>query len=425
LKTKWWLTGTGTGRLSSGGDKQVKEAKNENINLQNIDNEPNLKNLAVPDKDWRKLYNALERAVKKLYPQSLDNIALIVSKIQTTSNKDKKKSLTDKLYSLVNALKMKLYNSNKFKNICDRIIELYGDISVLMGFDEGQIEVRVMAQASGDKNLIRDCMAGDIHSKVGHKMTGWGVEKIKKDKKTRTLTKNIHFGILFGLGADGLMSFIKLKDPDATITEEKAQELYNNYFKAYPGVDKFITKMREFVEENGYVENMFGFRRPLKSNLELDAYETDDASDEEKQGKAYWGNQAINTPIQGAAHQLMLMALAVMRRLKKKYKLLGVPTIEVHDYLGSKIKLKNLIKSFKLYKYLLEKEPLNVVKKDFPDIDWQIPLVVEGKAGFRLGDSIECEEDGKLKEIHEILGDMFFETYVKELKLDYDLKVSA
>lgn len=424
LKTKWWLTGTQTGRLSSGGDKQVKEVKNQNINLQNIHGDNNLQNLATADKDWRKLYKAINRAASKIVQADLTKLQITITKLQSTENKDKQKELSNELYAQVSRIKLKLYNSNRFKKLCTRIIEKYGDVRVLLGFDQGQIEVRVMAQASGDKNLIKDCMSTDIHSKVGHAMTGWGVEKIKKDKKTRTLTKNIHFGILFGLSANGLMEFIKLKDPDSTITEEEAQRLYDNYFKAYPGVRIFIERMRTFVEKHGYVENMFGFRRPLSSGSIIDGYEKEEGDDDQV-GGAYWGNQAINTPVQGAAHQLMLSAIAVLKRKRKKYKKIGVPTLEIHDYIGFKTKLKDLLAAYHLCKELLEKEPLEVVKKEFPLINWLIPLVVEGKVGFRLGDSVDCEDDGKLKHMHEIMADMFLETLTKELKLDADLRKAA
>jgi uracil-DNA glycosylase family 4 len=417
LATKWWLTGTRTGRLSSGGEK----GSSKKVNLQNIHGDPNMQNLATPDKDWRKLYKALHRIINKLYGRSVQALHPILEKLHTVSNKEKKIALNEQLKAAIKQLQMKLYNSSKFKRLCDKIVEKYGEIKVLLGFDQGQIEVRVMAQASGDKNLIKDCMSSDIHSKVGHAMTGWPEEQIKKDKKTRTLTKNIHFGILFGLGANGLMDFIKVKDPDSTIDEKEAQRLYDNYFAAYPGVRDFIDEMRAFVEANGYVENMFGFRRPLGSDA-LEGYEKENEGEDSGEGGAFWGNQAINTPVQGAAHQLMLMAIARLKRKRKKYKLLGVPTIEVHDYLGFKIPLKNVFKSLKLCKELLEKEPLYVVKKEFPDIKWKIPLVVEGKVGFRLGDSVECEDD---KKMHELLADMYIETYIKEYKLDIDIRQVA
>jgi DNA polymerase I len=267
-------------------------------------------------------------------------------------------------------------------------------------------------------------MGDDIHSKVGHQMTGWAVEKIKKDKKTRTLTKNIHFGILFGLSAAGLMAFILLKDPDSTITEKEAQRLYDNYFKAYPGVRRFIEKMRAFVEEHGYVENMFGFRRPLVSGSIVEGYEKEEEDDDTASG-AFWGNQAINTPVQGAAHMLMLMAVATLKRKRKKYKPLGVPTLEVHDYIGWKTRLRDFVKAYSLGKNLLEKEPLQVVKREWKKIKWKVPLVVEGKVGFRYGDSVECEENGKLKPMHHILADMFIETFTKEYKLKVDLRMAA
>lgn len=425
LRTKWWLTGTRTGRLSSGGDKLVKEAKNEHINLQNIHGDERLQNLAAADKDWRKLFKALQRAAEKMCNSQLVDITRLIAKVKDTKNKDKVKTYNEELEASIEKFKLRLYNSNKWKRLCELIVKKYGHIRILLGFDQGQVEVRVMGQASGDKKLIKDCMSGDIHSKVGHAMTGWAVEKIKKDKKTRTLTKNIHFGILFGLSAAGLMAFILLKDPDSTITEEEAQRLYNNYFKAYPGVRRFITRMREFVEEHGYVENMFGFRRPLKSGSVVDGYEQDDADDNDQESGSFWGNQAINTPVQGAAHMLMLMAVATLKRKRKKYKPLGVPTLEVHDYIGWKTQLKDLLEAYVLGKNLLEKEPLQVVKREWPEIKWQVPLVVEGKVGFRYGDSVECEEDGKLKEMHQILADMFLESFVKETKLDVDLRIAC
>lgn len=277
LRTKWWLTGTRTGRLSSGGGK-AKDLQTSVVNLQNVHGDQNLQNMLVADPKWRKLYLAIKESVTDVLGE------FELAKLKKLGlDKDKK----DEYYKFSEHCFSKLSKSNKFKKACDKIIKRYGNVKIVLGFDQGQVEVRVMAQASGDKNLIRDCMSGDIHSKVGHRMTGWAVEKIKKDKKTRTLTKNIHFGILFGLGANGLMSFILNKDPDSDITEAKAIELWEAYFKAYPGVRRFIEKMRKLVEDTGKVSNMFGFERPLGND---DKY----SEDEDTTGGAFWGNQAIN-----------------------------------------------------------------------------------------------------------------------------------
>lgn len=434
LRTRWNLTGTRTGRLSSGGGKKDEEGNVKVINLQNVHGDPNLKNQVVADPKWRKLYEAIKVALKKSGASKyLDQITAIqqrLAKITGTSEaaKKKKKEIEKELYGdketnkvgVIAQLVSFLNKNKRYRKLTKKILAgALGSVMVLLGFDQGQVEVRVMAQASGDKNLIRDCKSGDIHSKVGHAMTGWPIEKIKKDKKTRTLTKNIHFGILFGLGANGLYEFIKAKDPDTDLTEERALELYHNYFKAYPGVQKFVDKMRRFVEKHGYVENMFGFRRPLDIHGSKHASEMD--SDEEEftsDGGAYWGNQAINTPIQGAAHIIMLMAMAIMKRKPSRYKQL-VPTLEVHDYMGFKVKIKEIFDAFDLVRKLLEVEPLKLIKREYPQIKWKIPLMVEGNVGFRLGDAIEAEN----KTMPQLLAEMFIETFCKEVKLEADIAV--
>lgn len=279
LKTKWWLTGTRTGRLSSGGGKNKKaDLTTTVVNLQNVHGDERLQNMLIPDKNWRKVYVAVKEAVGLVLGE------FELAKIKKLSlNKDKK----DEYHKFVDQCYQKLSKSLKFQRAIQKVLKKYGNVKFVLGFDQGQVEVRVMAQASGDENLIKDCLSGDIHSMVGHRMTGWAVEKIKKDKKTRTTTKQLHFGILFGLSAAGAYVFIKLKDPDTKLTESEVIDLVRKYFRAYPKVEEFIEKCRSFVEENGYIENMFGFKRPLGGD---DKYSEED----ESVGGVFAGNQAIN-----------------------------------------------------------------------------------------------------------------------------------
>lgn len=411
LKTTWWLTGTETGRLSSGGGSK-KDAVSAKVNLQNVHGDPLLQNQCVPDKGWRKCYNASVKELKKTIGTRL------TAKIQKYANRpdklyDKRDDDTGKVthVGILSRARAKL-KSTRWKKIARRLILLFASTRIFLGFDFGQIEVRVLAQLSGDKNLIADCKSGDIHSLVGHAMTGWAIEKIKKDKKTRTLTKNIHFGIMYGLNVEGVYAFILAKDPDIKVTLEDVQKYYDAYFKRYPGVRTLTEKLRAMAEDKGYVENMFGFRRPLNTTGQAEEGDTG----------AYWGNQAINTPIQGAAHQLMLMAVAALRTRRKKYlKLLGIPTMEVHDALYFFVKLKDMLKAFALGKELLETEPLITVKKWFKKVRWSMPLVVEGKVGLRLGDSVELERMDET----EALAEMTLETFIKESLLNIELAKAA
>jgi uracil-DNA glycosylase family 4 len=412
LKTKWWLTGTGTGRLSSGGNKG--ESEDKVVNLQNVHGDVNLKNLLTPDPRWRELYSAIGKSIRKVV--GIDRV-MRFKKALTANGAD----VTEIKKEIDDILKKSL----RWKKIVAKLLITFGSIALFLGYDFGQIEVRVMAQISQDKMLIKDCMGDDIHGAVGHSMTGWPIEAIRKDKKTRTLTKNIHFGILFGLGKSGLYAFIKAKDPETTMTEEKVSELYDAYFNKYKGVRKFIERQRAKVELAGYVENIFGFKRDLNTGtVSVDGGDDDDDSTfdaEKKSSGAYWGNQAVNTPVQGAAHQLMLMAIRALQIKKKKYKLLGVPMMEVHDAIYFAVKLKDILKGFLLGKELLEKEPIRTMKKMYPEIDWVVPLKVEGECGLRLGDTVEAEKDGELFDIGAILSEMFFETFTSESKLSWEL----
>ena len=240
LRTKWWLTGTRTGRMSSGGSKEKIKGV---VNLQNIQKNVHIRNILVSDHRWRELH----LFIKAMLATHCSNEELEAA-----------------------------------------ALEKFGDMEVFLEFDQGQVEVRVAAQLSGDKMMIADCEAGDIHSRVGHAMTGWAIEKIKHDKDTRTRTKNVHFGILFGLKPDGILRYIKAFDPTTKITVAEVAGYYDAYFTRYPGMQVFIEKQHIFAERNGYVATLFGMKRPIIVNES-----TKDLFDDYGQ-PAYWKNIAVN-----------------------------------------------------------------------------------------------------------------------------------
>lgn len=399
LGTKWWLTGTKTGRMSSGGEKgKKKDAVVKVVNLQNVHGDTDVQNMLVPDPRWRELYIAVKKAVAETLGDVLcKKLQILVRE----GKKDELEEFEEKLYKM-------LGSSGTFKIAIKKIIKRYGDVAIVMGFDQGQIEIRVLAQASGDENLIKDCQSGDIHSKVGHTMTGWSVEKIQHDKKTRTLTKNCHFGLVYGISEDGLLTFILVKDPTSTVTQAQINKMMAKYFSRYSGVKTYIENQREYAEKHKVVKNMFGFKRPLDIGY-------DKEEETAHGGGAFWGNIAINTPIQGAAHHLMLMAMSLLKNKNNKYRtMLGVPGMEVHDYLGWWIPLNRLEKALPMAKRLLEVEPLNMIKKLYPEIKWKVPLKVEAKCGFRFGDTVEVEG----LSLQQMLIKFFFETYRSDTKLN-------
>lgn len=357
LRTKWNSTGTVTGRLSSGGKREDPGV----INFQNIHGDPQMQNMCVADKRWRTVFKAIHKITREHH------------------------------------------QAEWFIKIEEWVRENMPDLKTYLILDYGQVEVRVAAQISGDENLMADCMDADIHTTVGVVMTGWPAEMIKHDKATRTLTKNVHFGILFGISKDNLFDFIMAMTPPprdekeaaerakSPITRERVAEMYDRYFARYRKIKEYIDNQREFARENSYVETLFGLRRKLNVD-EGEEEELDFVGDDDDERGTYWGNQAVNTPIQGSAHQLMECALVNLIRRPKRYSLLGVPNMEVHDALYMTVPVLKLFEAKKRAKYLLEKESLATVKSDFPHIDWKVPIATESEAGIRLGCKVELDD---------------------------------
>jgi DNA polymerase-1 len=257
------------------------------------------------------------------------------------------------------------------------LLEKFGDLDVFWATDHAQLEIRVLAQMSGDKLLIELIKSGeDIHAAVGHELTGIPLEKIKKDRAIRTTVKGIHFGIVYGLTADSL--YLKLKADAAErnekfeMTKEEVTKLYNRYFQRFRGVSRWLEAQVEFATGHGYVKTLFGFKR------EIALFGDDERS-------TYWGNQSKNSPIQGTAHQLLLIAFAIMELKKNTYNLLQRLSMEGHDALVGYTKVRQLPDTYRQAKQLLEKDVLVYVKKWWPEVNWSVPLKAEAKAGFRYG----------------------------------------
>ncbi len=327
VKTKWWLTGTITGRLRSGGGEEAGL-----VNLQNIANDPITQNLMVSDRRWR----ALEKALK--------------------AGEDP-----------------------------EAVLAAYGDTKVFLALDYSGIEVRVLAEITGDEVLLGLFNKGfDIHSLVGEELTGIPAEKIRNDKKTRVMIKGFHFGLMYGQSPEQMYEklktqFTKMKIPRSqwpTLADLKGFQ--TKYFLKFKKVDKYIKRMHNKAERDNYVETMFGFRRPIW------------ADDEGGSRGTYWKNQSINSPIQGSAHQLLLMCMAILHRKQKTYSLLQNLTLEIHDSMYFYVPLNKLAEAYEMAKDLMERDVALYVKKFF-GIKLRVPLVSEAEAGFRLGVMVSDE----------------------------------
>jgi DNA polymerase-1 len=273
------------------------------------------------------------------------------------------------------------------------------DLDVFLAADASQMELRALAEISNDKLLIQQFQEAakdrgnpfkDIHCLVGHTLTGWPVERIAHDKKTRRVVKNTQFGIVFGLNEDNLYPYIVAKmravdgpKADLTgITPQRCAELHRAYFRRYKGVARFHKTAREQAEKDGFVETLFGFRRDI---------------DRDASGGTYWGNQAINTPVQGTAHQFMLIALALLDLKRKTYNLLQRCIMEVHDALYFRVKLRDLVEAHRQLIQLFEHGTYEYAQEKFK-LKLRVPLLVEASAGFTKGSMVEDYKGGPIKE---------------------------
>jgi uracil-DNA glycosylase family 4 len=379
LRTIWKLTGTGTGRLSSGRDRQKDAAK---INLQNIHKDSHIQNQCVSDARWKTVYDAV--------------LAIIESKLK----------------------------GDKCEAVEGWVKKFMPDLKIFLILDYGQVEVRVFAQLSGDENLRADCMESDIHTRVGATLSGWPAEKIKNDKKTRTLTKNIHFGILFMLSKPNLYDFVvAMTDPEEqeTVSREFVEDAYDRYFERYSKVKPFQDAQVEFAYEHRYVETAFHMRRPIeiRERSDEDEYGEDDDSDRKL---VSWKAQAVNTPVQGTAHQLLECGLVNIRRKKEKYQVLGTPVLDVHDNLTFNVNVLDLHEAAKKARYLMEQESLNTARADFDDFEWDVPIVTEVEVGLSLGCRVDYEPG---KRIGEVLIEWCRKRQKQMIDLDKQLEESA
>lgn len=260
---------------------------------------------------------------------------------------------------------------------------MYNELTVFLAADYSQIEIRVLAEVSNDKLLLEQFRSGrDIHCLVGHALTGWPESRIAKDNATRRLVKNMHFAIVYGVSRKSLYEYVlaKVREQDSHaadlkgITRKRLEELYDAYFERYEGVARYIRTTRRGAEERGYVENLFGFRRELGM--------WDDTR------TTYWGNQAVNTPIQGCAHQLVLIALAILLRYPRTFWALREPVMDVHDALYFFLTTRDLPKGYSQVIRLLQEAVPDYVFKHFK-YRLRVPLVAECSAGYRLGTMVE------------------------------------
>lgn len=230
--------------------------------------------------------------------------------------------------------------------------------SILMGIDYSQIELRVLAQLSGDENLRAAYQSNmDLHSLTARKIFELS-ENDEVTREQRIIAKTINFSIIYGKTAFGLAK-------ELGITQREASEYIERYFNQYPRVKEFEKEIVEFTEKNGYTETLFGRRRIIEG-----------INSKNKNIKSQAERMAVNSVIQGtAAEVLKQVMIEIYRYIKDKA---GISLLlQVHDELIFEISQDRLEE----YRENIEKIMRECVKFD------SVPLEINTNIGVNWAET--------------------------------------
>jgi len=185
---------------------------------------------------------------------------------------------------------------------------------ILLSADYSQIELRIVASISGDKNMCEAFQSGkDIHTATAAKV--FGVAESEVTKEMRYKSKSVNFGIIYGQGAFGLAD-------NLNIARGEAQELIKNYFAQYSGIESYMKEQKEFARKNGYVKTLLGRKRWLR-----------DINSANATVRSYAERNAINAPIQGSAADMIKVAMINIHNELQKQNFKTKMLLQVHDEL--------------------------------------------------------------------------------------------
>ena len=186
---------------------------------------------------------------------------------------------------------------------------------VFVDADYSQIELRIMAHLSEDKNMIDAFLSNhDIHAATAAKIYKIDLKDVDSDMRRKAKTAN--FGIIYGISVFGLAERMN-------VDRKEAKELIDGYFETYPSVKAYMEKSIQIAQEKGYVETIFHRKRFLP-----------DINSRNAVVRGYAERNAINAPIQGSAADIIKVAMA---RIYQRFQTEGIQAkmiLQVHDELN-------------------------------------------------------------------------------------------
>jgi DNA polymerase-1 len=235
----------------------------------------------------------------------------------------------------------------------------------LAAFDYSQIELRVAAMLSGDKNMTQIFREKkDVHNGVAARVFGVTIDKV--DREMRRKAKVINFGIIYGMGVSALRK-------NLGGTREEAQKFYDNYFNQFSGVRDYLEEVKKFAMKNTYTETLFGRRRYFPNiNSRIPFL------------RSMAERTATNASIQGTAADVIKLAIRyTFEDLQKAGVLDKVHLVlQIHDELVYEVQENVLAQTDKIIKSAME----GVMQRSYLHYKTDIPLEVHSGFGNNFGE---------------------------------------
>lgn len=185
---------------------------------------------------------------------------------------------------------------------------------LILAADYSQIELRLIAELSGDKNMMEAFINGeDIHAATAARV--FGVKQDEVTREMRSNAKTVNFGIIYGVSAFGLSQ-------QSNLSRSEAGDVIKSYFQTYPGIRDYIEHQKELARKQGFVSTLLGRKRYLK-----------DINSRNAVVRGHAERNAVNAPIQGTAADVIKLAMIRIYQELQEHKLDTKMVLQVHDEL--------------------------------------------------------------------------------------------
>jgi DNA polymerase I len=222
---------------------------------------------------------------------------------------------------------------------------------VLLSADYSQIELRVIASVSEDKNMIEAFIQNlDIHTSTASKVFGVPYEEVTREMRGKA--KMVNFGIIYGISVFGLSERL-------SIPRSEAKEIIEEYFDKFPGIKQYMDDSIAFAQKEGYVKTLMGRRRYVA-----------DINSRNQTVRGFAERNAINAPIQGSAADMIKLAMIRVHNELKKQKLESKMILQVHDELLLDVP-----------KHEIEQVKALVIDEMTQAMPLKVPIIVEAGTG--------------------------------------------